>query len=388
VIVKRHGPSVAVLCAGATALLVAGCGSTTESADTVQASTTGDPHVANITVTADKCLPDRRSYDAGGLTFKISNKDATGVTEIELLDGERIVGEKENLPPGFSGSFTLNLNPGEYTLYCPGATTPKVPIKITGTAASAAVTDVGALLKQGTVDYGQYVETQIGFLVENVKPLAAALGGTDLKAAQVAYAKARAYYERIEPVAESFQDLDPAIDARADDIPVAKLTGFHRIEYGLFNVKKLAGLATYGDGLLANVRKLQTLAKGLTYQPAELANGAVGLLDEVSKSKVTGEEERYSHIDLLDFQANVEGSEQAFANLKAGLDKIDATLSATITADFAKVDTLLEKYRSATEPSGFVLYPELTKTDVIALAQAVQAVAEPLSRVASKVVNA
>ena len=121
--------------------------------------------------------------------------------------------------------------------------------------------------------------------------------------------------------------LDPAIDSRADDVPVSKLTGFHRIEYGLFQQKSLTGLATFGAGLVANVQKLQTLAKGLKYQPAELANGAVELLDEVSKSKITGEEERYSHIDLLDFQANVEGSEQAFANLQPGLAKIDPTLT-------------------------------------------------------------
>jgi iron uptake system component EfeO len=140
--------------------------------------------------------------------------------------------------------------------------------------------------------------------------------------------------------------------------------------------------------LLANCQKLQTLVKGLTYQPAELANGAVELLDEVSKTKITGEEERYSHIDLLDFQANVEGSEQAFANLQPALAKIDPTLAKTVSDAFGNVDTLLDKYRSDTDSSGFVRYGKLTTADKTAAAHAVQAVAEPLSRVASKVVNA
>jgi iron uptake system component EfeO len=95
------------------------------------------------------------------------------------------------------------------------------------------------------------------------------------------------------------------------------------------------GRAPVADKLAADVGRLPKLAAGLHYQPAELANGAVGLLDEVSKSKVTGEEERYSHFDLLDFQANVEGSEQAFANLQPGLAKIDSTLTGTISARFA-----------------------------------------------------
>jgi iron uptake system component EfeO len=390
----RHTPTAAII--GATLAVVmtlAACSSSKKGTDAGASNAgasnaAGDPHTANIQITSDKCVSDRASYDAGALTFKVANANATGITEIELLDGERIIGEKENLPPGFSGSFSLKINPGDYQLYCPGAATPKVPFKVTGTAVTSAATTVQALLAEGTNDYGTYIDSQIAFLVTNVKTLATTLKGSDLAAAQAAYSKARPYYERIEPVAESFAGLDPAIDNRADDVPVTRLTGFHRIEYGLFQQKKLTGLASFGEGLLANSRKLQTLAKGLKYQPAELANGAVELLDEISKSKITGEEERYSHIDLLDFQANVEGSEQAFANLQAGLQKIDPTLTTTITKAFGAVDTLLDKYRDTKQPSGFVLYLSLNQADKVALAQAVLAVAEPLSRVASKVVSA
>lgn len=386
---RRFRRSITTTAVAAAALLLAACGGSSKpTAAGDGATATGDPHTANVTITSDKCVADRDSYDAGGLTFTISNKDATGITEFELLSGERIVGEKENLPPGFSGSFSLNLQPGDYEMYCPGATTPRVPLKVTGTATSGAASDTQSLLSQGTVTYGQYIDNQVALLLTASQTLATALKGTDLAAAQAAYAKARPYYERVEPVAESFAGLDPAIDSRADDVPVTKLTGFHRIEYGLFQQKSLTGLAPFGAGLVANVQKLQTLAKGLKYQPAELANGAVELLDEVSKSKITGEEERYAHIDLLDFQANVEGSEQAFANLQPALNKIDSSLTSTITGAFDKLDTLLDKYRDPSQPSGFKLYPGLTSADKTALAQAVQAVAEPLSKVASKVVNA
>jgi iron uptake system component EfeO len=262
---------------------------------------------------------------------------------------------------------------------------------VTGTATSTGDTDTSALLAQGTKDYGVYVSRQAGLLVEAVKPLAVALRKGDLAAAQVSYAKARPFYERIEPVAESFTEgtvaLDPAIDAREGDVPAAKWTGFHRIEKGLFQAKNTAGLASFGDRLLADSVRLAELVNGLTYQPAELANGAVELLDEVSKSKISGEEERYSHIDLLDVQANIEGSEQAFANLEPALAKIDPALAKTVSSAFDGVDAMLDKYRSAGQPSGFVLYNGLAKPDATELAHAVQAIAEPLSRVASKVVN-
>ncbi len=369
-----------------------GSSSATPAAGAPSASAAGDPHTANITVTAaDGCKSDRTTFDAGALVFKITIQDATAISEIELLGGERIIGEKENLPPGFSGTFTVSVGAGSYELYCPGATTEKTPMTVTGAATANADTSTTALLDQGTKEYAAYVNTQMGYLVESTTKLAAALKGTDLKAAQDAYKKARPYYERIEPVAESFTsgkvDLDAAIDARAGDVPASKWTGFHPIEKGLFKDKSLKGLGKLGDGLVTNATKLQSVTKDLTYQPFELANGAQELLDEVSSSKITGEEERYSHIDILDFQGNDEGAEQAFADLEPGLAKIDPVLAKTITTNFAALDALVDKYRSTTDSSGFKLYGELTSADKKALAAAVKAVQEPLSRVASKVAH-
>jgi iron uptake system component EfeO len=383
-----------VLAGLASAVALTACSSNgSAKSDPPSRSGSADPHTVVVTVSAaDGCTTDQAGYGSGGLTVKVTNKDATAVSEVELLDGERIIGEKENLPPGFSGSFAVSVNPGEYTLYCPGAKTERTPLKVTGARVSTANTDTHALLVQGAKDYAAYVTSQARLLVDAVKPLTAALDRGDLAASQVAYDKARKFYERIEPVAESFTTrggiaLDPAIDAREGDVPAAQWTGFHRIEKGLFRAKSTTGLATYGDGLLVNVQKLHGLVEGLTYQPAELANGAVELLDEVSKTKITGEEERYSHIDLLDFQSNVEGSEQAFANLQPALAKIDPALAKTVSDAFTDVDSMLDKYRSTAQPSGFVLYGSLNKPDVTALAHAVQAVAEPMSRVASKIVN-
>jgi iron uptake system component EfeO len=377
--------------------VLAGCGGS-NSATSPQSRVSGaaggasDSRTVAIEITSDGCKPPAGSYQAGPLTFQVSNKDATGVTEIELLSGERILGEKENLAPGFSGSFALQLNAGEYTVYCPGAKTERAPLKVTGGTATKAVTDTSQLLKQGTADYARYVNTQIDLMITNTQPLVDAIKNGDLAAAQKAYGNARPYYERIEPIAESFtsgeDNLDADIDARADDVPAATWTGYHRIEKGLFQDTSLAGLEPYATGLMANIRKLQALTKDLIYQPAELANGAVGLLDEAAKTKITGEEERYSHVDLVDLQGNVEGSEQAFAALKPGLDTIDPTLSSTISARFAAIDRILSQHRDASQPGGFVSYSTLDQADTKEIAQALQAISEPLSKVAGKVVNA
>ena len=391
----RRSKSVSLSTVGVTGLVaitaLAGCGSSsTGTTPAASAVASASPRTVSVEITNDGCKPAATDYTSGPLTFNVKNKDATGVTEIELLSGDRIIGEKENLAPGFGGSFSLNLSAGEYTLYCPGATIDKSTIKVSGGSATQAATDTSALLAQGTKEYAAYVNTQVALMITNTQPLVDAIAANNLTAAQAAYAKARPYYERIEPVAESFtsgkQNLDSDIDARADDVPVTKLTGYHRLEYGLFQVKSTTGLESIATGLMTNLEKLQTLTKDLTYQPAELANGAVGLLDEASKSKITGEEERYSHVDLVDLAGNVEGSEQAFAALKPGLDKIDSALSDTISTRFTAIDTLLNKYRDAAN-GGFVLFTSLTSADTKALAQAIQAVSEPLSKVAGKVVN-
>jgi iron uptake system component EfeO len=193
-------------------------------------------------------------------------------------------------------------------------------------------------------------------------------------------------------VAESFTtgkvNLDARIDARAGDVPARSWTGFHVIERALFAGGDRTRLLATALGLHHDVAELHRLTKGLTYQPAELLNGAGGLLDEVSKSKITGEEERYSHIDLLDFSANVEGAEQAFANVRPGLDRVDPSLSDEIASRFRSIAALLDHYRDARAVGGFVPYEKLTDADKRKMSAAVLAVKEPLSTAAAKVAAA
>ena len=384
--------ALAPIVGGLVACTSSGTGSGADGGTAGKAGAAADPHVANVTITAAKgCELNTTKFSAGGITFKIDNKDATAVSEVELLSGERILGEKENIAAGLAAEFAVNVGAGTYTLYCPGATTEKTRIDVTGKA--VAVDDsVAALVKQGTAAYKSYVDNQIGYFVTATEKLNRALSGTDLKAAQAAYIAARPFYEKIEPVAESFvngtQNLDADIDARANDVPASQWRGYHRIEKALFEDKTLSGTAKWGRLLIADVLTLQQKAKSLTYKAPDLANGAQGLLDEIASTKITGEEERYSHIDVVDMANNVEGSEQAFADLKPALMKIDATLASTISTEFVALDKVVDAYRTQDNASGYVLYTTLTDADRRTLSAAVKAVAEPMSRVAGKVADA
>lgn len=389
--VRRRTAAVAVA-----AVAVLGAASSATASSEPPSDSAGDAGgitTVAIQVTDDGCPAPDGPFDSGAFTFEVENVSGTGVTEFEVLSGDRILAEKENLPPGFSGSFTIELGPGVYTLYCPGASTERTEMEVTGEELEAAPTDTGEILQQGADDYLGYVRTQVVELADAVAVLDEAVQSGDVEASQLAYIQARPFYERIEPVAESFVldgvNLDAAIDLRADDVEPTELTGFHRIEYGLWVDGSTEGLSEISTQLVADVGQLGELVDGLeSLQAYDLANGAVGLLDEAASGKITGEEERYSHIDVLDMAANVEGSQQAFAYLEEGLNEIDPDLVTTIKERFTALQEAVDALADPDQPSGYILFEDLTPEQITGLSNALQAVAEPLSQVAEKVVNA
>lgn len=341
----------------------------------------------------EQCVPDFSAAPAGPVTFTISNKDASGISEVELLSDKRILGERENVIPGLKAvSFTVTLAGGEYQLYCPGAATETKAFTVSGGAATAAANGANGLLKAGTDGYAKYVSGQVDSLVLAVAALQKAVDSGDVAASRQAYAQARPFFERIEPVAESFPDLDPALDLRVADVePGTEWTGFHPLEKDLFEAKAITGKSkALAAGIVKNVATLKTLtaeleAKG-SYKPEELANGASGLLEEVQSSKITGEEEAYSKLDLVDFAANIEGSQQAFEYLKPALAGIDATLTEQIATQFETVNTALEEYKDPAALGGWKSYTEeLKKSDAAKLTQLIQSLQAPLAKISEKV---
>jgi iron uptake system component EfeO len=349
----------------------------------------GGKQAVTVTITPKGCQASPASIPAGPTTFKVVNSNADAITEAELLNGATILGEKENLTPGLSGTFSLNLKAGKYQLYCPGAKGGPEKVDFTVTAGGRAATTVNpqvtALLNAATSQYAAYVREQVAQLVTNTGAFAAAVKAGDIQRAAALYGAPRANYERIEPVAEAFGDLDPDIDARVDDVAdVSQWTGFHRLEKAIFADRSLAGMSSIADKLVSDVNKLNTLVAKETYQPAQIANGATELLDEVGKTKITGEEERYSRLDLLDMRGNVDGADKAFTLLQPALKTLNPSLASTVATRFTELYSALAPYRRG---DGFVPYDTVTEAQRRTLSQAVDALAEPLSQVAGTVVQ-
>ncbi len=248
-----------------------------------------------------------------------------------------------------------------------------------GGANAAAVSPLD--LVQPVADYKVYVSKGVKTLVEDTAKFTAAVKAGDLKKAQELYAPTRFHYEMIEPIAELFSDLDGSIDSRADDHEKKEeddgFTGFHRIEYGLFEKKSTEGLAPFADKLNADVVELQKRIAGLTVPPDKMVGGAAALIEEVGATKITGEEDRYSHTDLWDFKANVDGARKIVDLLHPLTVKADKDLAKKVNDNFETVEKILAKYKTA---HGYETYDKLTPEDRTALQGPVTTLAEDLSK--------
>lgn len=367
--------------------------------------TNGAAQVA-VTLSGDNggtCALDNSTAAAGPVTFTVTNTTATSLTEVELQSDNRILGEKENLAPGLpASSFTVTLGGGSYQLYCPGAGTDTVPFTVTGQAAAQPSGSTGAILTSGTQGYATYVDGVVDAMADATTTLKSDIDAGDLAQARTEYALARPFYERVESDVDGFVlpgfaatdnagNLDYLIDMRESNLdPKVGWHGFHAIERDLFQAGAITDQTKqYAAELQTDVAKLDEVVKTNTYKPEDLANGAADLLEEVQSNKITGEEENYSHIDLVDFAGNVEGAQQAFAFLEPGLQKIDATLAQQVTTQFAAVKKTLDTYRDAGALGGYRSYTAAIRaSDGATLSQAVQALQEPLSKIAEKVATA
>jgi iron uptake system component EfeO len=354
------------------AVLLAACGSENDAA-------AGTKKVA-VKLTDAGCEPAALKLAAGPTTFVVTNAGTARVSEFEILDGKKILGERENIAPGLSSDFTLTLQPGSYTTLCPGGkTAPKGTLTVGGKAVAQTA---DKSLVAAVAGYQAYVKQRAAELRTRVKAFAAAVKAGDVEKAKSLFASARAPYETIEPVAESFGDLDPEIDARVNDVAKGdEWTGFHRIEQALWQAKTTKGMTPIADKLVADVQSLYEKVQDETYKPEQLANGATELLGEVSKSKITGEEDRYSHTDLSDFVANIAGAEAAYSLLAPALRSRDPALAKQIVARFDAVHKELARFKQG---GAYPSYDTVGEAQRRTFSQLVDALAEPLSEVAAK----
>ena len=379
---KRNG----VVAAALTLALGAGCVGMTGCAANNSGSSSDGPIEVKITDTS--CEVASNEVPSGTVTFSITNS-GTATNEFEILaeDQLQIISERENLTPGTTVELTVQLEPGSYYTASKtnmvGALVGTTALTVTDSGEAVEVSDDEKELREKAVtNYTAYIKDQAGQLIDATNEFLEAWdeGKGDLEKAKELYPTARMYYERIEPTAESFGDIDPNLDLREKDAQagdlddMSKWKGWHAIEKDLwsesgFSDKKRAKLA---KELKADTQSLYDLvySKDFKVSLSDVSNGAIDLMEEVATSKISGEEEAFSHTDLYDFWANVEGAKVAYGNVKDLAKLKDADMVTKLDSAFDDVQTELEKYKSG---DTYKSYDELSDSEIKTLSDKVDA---------------
>jgi iron uptake system component EfeO len=436
---KRHSALIALPTATLLALSLAACTDNPQN-KTDDAKASGDE--VTVTITDDSCEVSPAKFPSGKVSFKVSN-NGTKPNEFEVLAENKlqIESEKENIGPGTTTTMTTALDEGTYYTACK----PNMVGDFVGLAALTVTKgekvevddDRKAAEDKAITNYTGYVKDQVGQLVDATEEFTDAYTSGDVEKARKLYPLAREHYERIEPTAESFGikqagDLDGALDARVQDLSadagkkpndpevLKDWTGWHRIEADLF-AKKSEGFAfksdddrkKVADQLNKDTKKLYDLVYGkvdgasgkFELKISDVATGASALLEEVALSKIGGEEETFSHTDLYDFHANVEGAEVAYGNVEKLVEAENPDLAKKVTTNLDAVKKQLKKYETGTDDDDNILYEDYSKVASVQkdageapkdsdytkeqkeLSDAVNALSEPLSQVSGTVLQ-
>ncbi|MGP4099274.1 iron uptake system protein EfeO [Nonomuraea sp. KM90] len=363
--------------AGALALAaLAACGS----GGTPAPSGSAGPGKVAVAANDTECKVAATEVAAGTTTFAITN-GGTKVTEFYVYaPGDRVMAEVENIVPGLTRELIAELPAGAYETACkPGMVGKGIrnALKVTGQHKPL---NADAKLAEATRSYQRYVKSQTDTLLVKTQEFVDAVKAGDIEKGKELFPVARTYWERIEPVAEIFGDLDPAIDGREADLAEGEeWTGFHKIEKDLWIHKDISKSGPMADKLIADIKTIVAKANATELTPLNLANGAKELLDEVATGKITGEEDIWSHTDLWDFDANLEGSKAAVQALRPVLEERAPDLVKTLDEKFAAAEAALAVHQKG---DGWQLHNELSKAELKALSDSINALGEPISKIA------
>jgi len=317
-----------------------------------------------VTIHPHSCEPNALTVPAGFNSFRIVNASERAV-EWEILDGVLVVEERENIAPGLSQVINATLAPGDYAITCGLLSNPRGTLHVTPTAASEAsararpamLAFIGPLS-----EFRVYLSSQGSVLTKATDALSQAIAAGDLAQAQALYVPAREAYQRLAPAAQRLAELDNSINARADYFEKREqdpgFIGFHRIEYGLFEQRSTQGLTPIAQQLQANsvLLKQQLLAQSLP--PEQLVSTVARTLHNLADTRAgSGEEERYSHIDLNGFAANLQVTHKVVDLLRPLLAKNNADLLRTIDEASAALDAELDGLKT---PQGFHTYDRVS----------------------------
>ncbi|MDR1646855.1 MAG: FTR1 family protein [Zoogloeaceae bacterium] len=352
---------------------------------TAQGPQRGDTH--KVVISDQTCEPLDFVVPAGVTTFEIHNASRRTL-EWEILDGVMVLAERENIAPGFHSLLTVKLRPGEFVITCGLLTNPRGTLKVTPTDASEAErlrppaqSFIGPLSEMRV-----FLVLQSSALAREAETLAEAIAADDLATARKTWLDARAAYKRMEAVVGRMTDVQSRLNPQAEYLAGreadAAFVGFHRLEKGLFQEKRPAGLKElepFARQLAEDAQTLKNrLREGVQQGPEDLIDSALWQARRLADGAILQGENPYAQSDLADLEANLEGMEKSGMLLDDLLSGANAPLA---EEHRQRLQTLRAALDSLRVQDDFPPYTRISAAQRDDLAQKTGALADTLAKI-------
>ena len=235
-------------------------------------------------------------------------------------------------------------------------------------------------VEEEQIDLTEEAEQFRAFAVEQMDPFVADMEllvryvkEGKLEEAQKLYPLVHMYYERLQPMQASFAKLHTLIDGAVEEGKEDEATGFHKLEYGLFNEKTTTGYEAVAEELIININKLSMEVENVQLDGQQLVDDAVSMLDQVVTTQLTDEQTSYAFTQIYDVKANAEAVEEI---VKIFMNRADSQKAANVTEKLAVLNDTIAYYEVGKED--YVNYSYFTSKQKEELIAAVSDVRDAL----------
>ncbi|MCO6505336.1 MAG: EfeM/EfeO family lipoprotein [Snodgrassella sp.] len=194
--------------------------------------------------------------------------------------------------------------------------------------------------------YQHEVVQQLKTSQQYVDNIAKAAKAGQLQTAEQNYILAHQSYEQVRTIIRLFANADETINSRADyyleGVNDPAFVGFHRLEYDLFVHKNLTEAHTQAVDLHYKLGDLHKRVANDELDIAKIIQSAADFTEMILTTKLMGQENQYSHSDLADIQANIQGSAQILRHLTPF---IPAKQYSSINQGYQQMLNILNKYQ-------------------------------------------
>lgn len=192
--------------------------------------------------------------------------------------------------------------------------------------------------------FKEFVSSQMDDFVTDTQLLASLVKEGKLEEAQKLYPLVTMYYERMQPIASNFEELDVAVNGVITKGKENEVTGFQRLAYGLFTEKQTSGYEEIASNLASDVKALQEALATLDVTKNNVLVSASLMFDTMLKDRLTTSS--IANNEVYAVKAQTEAAQEI---VKIFMPRVEANSAANATEKLAILEEVIAYYEVGKE---------------------------------------